>query len=463
MRRVSVLLLLLLTWTVLLAAAVLPTRRLHGDEAFFLTFARRAAVGGDWWLTGALDKPPLTLYANALALNFFAVDTLPNGVLTLEAHKGEFAGRLFSAACAMLGLAALWRVLRQEGWSPLVASMGLLPVPLLPQWQLYGASAFMDMPMLAFALCGWLWARRGRGAGAGVWLALALWAKPQGALFAPLVLVAAWQSAPQQALRALLSASVGGLALLAWDTARAGESIFTLGAANNLLRAAPIHNETAFVLWLVSVLLVSLSLLVGGRGVLVGIWCAGYLALHLFGGITFYERYLLPVWVLLWVMGLGVLAALWRLRRAKKRSPRWRALRRVLRAQAWGVLLLSFLLLTQGYRGGLTQQQDYSTRAFDRLADALNALPEATAVYYHQLGWELSYYMGQWTNKRLTHYDTSAAFWADFVALDEISPRAAVGIPRYWVWNEAFAPQGWTISERNVAGFAVFLFTYEGK
>ena len=33
-------------------------RRFDPDEAHFMTFARDAAVKGDWMLPGALDKPP---------------------------------------------------------------------------------------------------------------------------------------------------------------------------------------------------------------------------------------------------------------------------------------------------------------------------------------------------------------------------------------------------------------------
>ncbi|MFQ3673365.1 MAG: hypothetical protein SNJ83_07200, partial [Aggregatilineales bacterium] len=81
-------------------------RRFHPDEAFFMTFAREAAVKGDWWLSGPLDKPPLTIYAHAALLALIGTDTLPDGVLTLNPSQGEFVGRLlaFFSSLAVLAL-----------------------------------------------------------------------------------------------------------------------------------------------------------------------------------------------------------------------------------------------------------------------------------------------------------------------------------------------------------------------
>ncbi|MGB1288239.1 MAG: hypothetical protein ACPG7F_17000, partial [Aggregatilineales bacterium] len=42
--------------------------RFHGDEAFFMHFARNAAVNADWLLSGSLDKPPVSIYLNTVAL-----------------------------------------------------------------------------------------------------------------------------------------------------------------------------------------------------------------------------------------------------------------------------------------------------------------------------------------------------------------------------------------------------------
>ena len=75
-----------------------------------MTAARSAAVQGDWLLIHVpQDKPPLTMYANAFALAFLGVHTDDAGVLHLDNHRGEFAGRLVSMASALVG----WVVLSQ--------------------------------------------------------------------------------------------------------------------------------------------------------------------------------------------------------------------------------------------------------------------------------------------------------------------------------------------------------------
>lgn len=474
-RHRNILVCLLLAWGVLLHHAQNPDRRLHGDEAFFLTFARHAAVGGDWWLAGSLDKPPLTIYANALSLHFFAVDTLPNGVLTLDMYKGEFAGRLFSAACAMLVLATLHRILLGlrlvvDDW--LICFCFL---PFLFLWLLYGTSAFMDMPMLAFGLLAGLWAWRGHGAGAGFWLAMSIWSKPQGVLFAPLIGVILWQSTYQwRAVERFIGVTAIGVgALWAWDTARAGESVFALGATNNLrLSAGVAFSKTV-------VLCVGLALVAGyaylwRRYWAFTAWCVGYLCLQGLAGITFYERYWLPL-VLLACLALlsmeeierRILIARWGkpphigvIRAYQARHEPLTFAKKHYHLALMVILLLAFFV---PQLLDMTKMQDYSTRPADQLADYLNTLPEATVVYYEDLGWELGYYMGQWTNKRLTHYDTKEAFWADFAMLPERGTRYAVGIPPDWADAQSPTFADWAISEERVAGYSVVVFYPKGN
>jgi hypothetical protein len=50
--------LIILMGALFLIRGMTTSERLHADEAYFLTFARNAAVNGDWLLSGALDKPP---------------------------------------------------------------------------------------------------------------------------------------------------------------------------------------------------------------------------------------------------------------------------------------------------------------------------------------------------------------------------------------------------------------------
>jgi len=62
----------------------------------------------------------------------------------------------------------------------------------------------------------------------------------------------------------------------------------------------------------------------------------------------------------------------------------------------------------------------------DDLADYLNDKPIATVIYDRWLGWELAYYMGQWTNKRRVYFPTPNALAKGASALDEMGNRYLV-------------------------------------
>ncbi|MEO1442315.1 MAG: hypothetical protein AAFV33_18085, partial [Chloroflexota bacterium] len=64
--------------------------RFHPDEAFFAAFARNAAVRGEWLLPGDLDKTPLTIYAQAVAMLLTGI-TWDGAVWRLDVQQGEFA------------------------------------------------------------------------------------------------------------------------------------------------------------------------------------------------------------------------------------------------------------------------------------------------------------------------------------------------------------------------------------
>jgi len=83
--------------------------RFQPDEAYFMRFARAAAVQGDWLLPGPLDKPPLSLYASALSMSAFAGSAADDGVLRLDPRLGEFAGRLPNVWLALMLAALLMR------------------------------------------------------------------------------------------------------------------------------------------------------------------------------------------------------------------------------------------------------------------------------------------------------------------------------------------------------------------
>ena len=62
-------------------------------------------------------------------------------------------------------------------------------------------------------------------------------------------------------------------------------------------------------------------------------------------------------------------------------------------------------------------------QGIDQLGAYLNSKPLGTIVYDHWLGWELGYYLGTWSNKRLTYYPNASALAADAAAQSDPAPR----------------------------------------
>jgi hypothetical protein len=87
----------------------------------------------------------------------------------------------------------------------------------------------------------------------------------------------------------------------------------------------------------------------------------------------------------------------------------------------------------------------------DELANYLNAKPIATVIYDRWLGWQLGYYMGQWTNKRRVYFPTPYALAQGAAALDETGTRYLIAP----VWEDVDA---WLAGLR-AAQFAVLLET----
>jgi 4-amino-4-deoxy-L-arabinose transferase-like glycosyltransferase len=235
------------TLIILMTAALLRfggaawAARFHPDEAWFATFARNAAVHGAWSLPGALDKTPLAIYAQALAMHFFAVETTPTGILDLGIYRGEWAARLPSALAGVVTAAAVTALGRRLGGRR-AGDLAGLTAALSPYGIAYGASAFTDGLMLMFIALGLAAARptsRG-GAWAGIFIGLAFACKQQGLYAVPfcIALLAARRSGLSRHLIAFafgLSVVVG--VVLIWDAARASSmgwaSVFAQAAANN--------------------------------------------------------------------------------------------------------------------------------------------------------------------------------------------------------------------------------------
>jgi 4-amino-4-deoxy-L-arabinose transferase-like glycosyltransferase len=267
--------------------ALARNSRFHPDEALFATFARQAAVNGDWLLLGPLDKPPLSIYANALAMIFVGNTQFSNGVLNLEPRRGEFAARLPGTFASILLVATVYAlaqrlyrgVFARGSSSPLnprsiarrgdfqtpiepaapslhlhfldrrpggedTAIVAMLLTALSPYAVAFSATAFTDGLMLLCIILALGAAGRGRWFWSGVWLALGYASKQQALLYLPLLAVIAWRVTlhPRRSafrrfrdgLRFSLPLIVCLIALTLWDAARSQPAgLWALAVANN--------------------------------------------------------------------------------------------------------------------------------------------------------------------------------------------------------------------------------------
>ena len=430
--------------------------RFHSDEAFFMTFARGAAVKGYWLLSGPLDKPPLSIYLSALSMVAVGNTADAAGVLQLDIYAGEFAGALPNVMLALLFTALMIRLAWQryrELSSALLAGLLSATSPFLAS---YGAAAFTDMSLLFFSLAAVYFACNCRWASAGLALGLAFWAKQQAlfvAVFLALLLIRGL-AGRRDWLRIALPLGAALLALLAWDAARPEASIFVQAAANNApdtLLAPPdewlerLAHWLRAATWLLGPPAIAPLLLAGaafgairrpGRfrseGAIVATLCF-YLAMHAVFRVNLYDRYLLlllPLLILPVARGLAALC-----------EPYASLL---LRFIVVALVLISAVGTFNGHTPVAGDRGAY--RGIDELADWLNRKPVATVIYDPWLGWQLDYYLGPWHDKRRVHYPTAAALVADALSLDE---RGA----RYFVAPLAAPYKRW-VGALDAAGFA---------
>jgi 4-amino-4-deoxy-L-arabinose transferase-like glycosyltransferase len=403
---------------------------LHPDEALFSTFARDAAVKGEWMLAGPLDKPPLSLYANALAHVFVG--------------ESPFAARLPGALSSILLVAVMVGLARglypkQVGLGIWVAALCLLS----PYLAAFGATALTDSLMLLFMVMALWAASRGHGFGAGMALALAFASKQQGILYLPLVLVlfcARGTLTLGRFLRFALGLALGIGALLLWDAARPETSLFTLASANNptrLIRSSEITPRLQVWLGYAGFLLgppaLTFGLSMGSFGLLLGrIWHRPYqretlidlilwVYMLLYGlahwlmAWNLYDRYLLPVLPLLVLVTARLL---------NQAFTHWRKAPRLTVAVLTvfvGVGLV-YSLAASEHRLPLHREQ-LRYQGIESVAAFLNERPVATVVYDHWLNWELGYYLGAWNDKRRVYYPTPQALVADALRLCEDGTR----------------------------------------
>jgi hypothetical protein len=137
-----------------------------------------------------------------------------------------------------------------------------------------------------------------------------------------------------------------------------------------------------------------------------------------------------------------------------------------------GVVLAAALALTlfAGARAVAETRSDRGTRAdFSEdhrdysgslaLANYLNSQSLGAVVYDHWLGWELGYYMGQWTDKRRVYYPTPEALVSDALLLDDPAPRylVAPSAEPLAVWLDALRRAGFGVEQSyQRQGFVVY-------
>lgn len=409
-----------------------------------MTFARNAAVNGDWMLTGALDKPPLSIYSSAVSMIISGITSDAGGVLQLDVHRGELSARLPNVLYAILLVALMMRLAHDLYHQSTVTLLAGIITATSPYLLAFGATAFTDMSLLfwgTFAL--WLSVRQRYG-WAGLALGLAFWSKQQAIFFVPIITIVSMHqitapSAHQRRRRALgviMLLVMLGL-LMIWDATRIDTSIFVLGTLNNTPDSliAPttdylprLAKWSQLGVWLLGHPIVTVGLV--GMAIAGHLWAVlqgrhqridsvfiliimAYIAGHTVLAFNQYDRYLLillPMLVMFCARGLYHIVTI----RQTQSITVFLASSAVLLA----LITTSNTIPIGGDKGAHT--------GIDNLADYLNSKPVATVIYDPWLGWELGYYMGQWTNKRRVHYPTPTALVADALELDEVGLRYLV-------------------------------------
>lgn len=424
--------------------------RFHPDEALFSTFARHAALNGDWLLHGALDKPPLAIYANALSMTLFVTRT-ENTILTFDARAGEFAARLPSTFAHILLIAVVYALAKRlypadrrvAGWAALFIACSPVAVT-------FSATAFTDGLMLLFmtlalwsiSRASWLWS--------GVCLALAFASKQQGLFYAPLVIGLGWALygvTLNRLARLALPVGVAALLVFAWDAARAQTtSLWALAAVNNELSSAVNADQVGarlgawtelgrLMLGTPTFLLIgaaALSLIIRTLrepreratviDALLAVYALTYIAAHTLINFNLYDRYLLPLLPLLAI--LGARGGLWLWRWLSERLPTQEAdvivgvIALILVVGGWNAA--GGVNVNVGGDGGNGRRGIYT--GIDDVAGFLNSQPLGAIVYDRWLGWQLGYYLGEWTDKRKVYYPTTELLVEG--ALDQPDPAS---------------------------------------
>lgn len=472
-RALTLLTLILITGAALRFHALGQPHRFHPDEAWFATFAREAALNGDWLLHGPLDKTPLSIYASALSMSLFVARADEHGLLTLTATQGEFAARLPNVLAGIVLIAVVYGLAQTLYGSRRVALWAAAFMGFSPYAIAFSATAFTDGLMLLFVTIG-LWAAcRARWGRSGFWFVLAFATKQQALFYVPLALALAWAVHHirfEDVFRFLLPVIGGLCALFLWDNARGQTASLWVQAYLNNNPARLVRSDEVVPrllqwfdygrfllgsptpLFAVALPFVAVSRIVraprrrdSGIDLILVTFVLAYLLLHWLVAFNTYDRYLLPLLPPFVLLGARVGIWLWELLS--------RFITRAELSVAAAAVMLALLL--SGYDASV-QRLPFTDRngsfpdyeGIDGLAEFLNSQSLGAIVYDHWLNWELGYYMGQWSDKRRVYYPTPNALAAGALLQPDPAPRyfptpASISVTP---WLDALQDAGFAIS-----------------
>jgi 4-amino-4-deoxy-L-arabinose transferase-like glycosyltransferase len=422
-------------------------RRFHPDEALFASLARHATLGGDWLLSGSLDKPPVGIYAQAVAMALTAAWPNEAGVLDFSKSQGEFAARLPALLSGIILIAVVIALALSLYRNPTVALWAGLFAALSPLAVSFSGTGFLDMPMILLSALGLLAASRDRWALAGIFLACATGIKFQGALFIPLALLVGLQMHPtslRSLLRFVMPLAAGLLLMLLWDGARrASASMFQLALAHNPGHAIAFSiNLSSFTMYLPSLLgaptaifavlvpvSLGLNLWRGPRNRALWLdlsmlgWATAVILLHALLGHPLYDRYALLIWLpVVLVSARAGVYSFFVIQRGLARSET-----QVLAAAVAVAMFISAQEAAQ-FRPGYDSPASSLTSptGIDLAAAYLNQQHVAAVVYDPWSTWLFNYYAGEWSSLRRVHYSAPAELVTGALALDECELRFLV-------------------------------------
>uniref|UniRef100_A0A7C1FQH6 Glycosyltransferase RgtA/B/C/D-like domain-containing protein n=1 Tax=Caldilinea aerophila TaxID=133453 RepID=A0A7C1FQH6_9CHLR len=405
---------------------------LHPDEAIYAYWALYGQRVDPLFLQVWPDKPPLFLWLLGGFFMLFGPDPATARILNI----------LFSTLSVVLVGA-----LAQRWWGAHSGLIAALMMALNPFAISFAPTLFTDPLMTMAWLLALYAATQGRSLWAGFWSGIAIMTKQQGVLLTPLVLLVLWEAkhsgarsglpwqvflrcAAVETVRWLIGLLLVVAPVLCWDSLRwsVAPSPWDLGARNaaGLGLAAPELWLSRLLAWAkllryllgatwtwmpgAAILCLAALPLIQRRpplrrmpAVLLAMWGAGFLLLHVVSAVQVWDRYLLPltpVVALLAGFGTGALLEKRALNAERDRDRKgrqgWRS-----RSALLVVALLAVLWLLAGAGAALQAAQGQLPIGSDRggytgveqVAAWLEEQAQGTqpVVYHRSLGWHLQY------------------------------------------------------------------------